>query len=221
MEPARPSLVAVSSHQIIGFALAAFAIIIIPGPSVLFTVSRGVALGRAAALATVLGNTMGALMLSFLVAFGLGGIVTKSLVIFTIVKFVGAAYLMFLGVQMWRHRRELPASLRGEVAPRPVRRIIREGFVVGATNPKVVVFFAAVLPQFVDRNGASVSVQMAVLGLVFAGIALVSDSAWGLAAGTARGWFTQRPNRLERIGGLGGLTIVALGVRVAVTGRHD
>ncbi len=218
---ARPSLAAVSSHQVFGFALAAFAIIVIPGPSVLFTVSRGVAFGRTAALATVLGNTMGALTLSLFVAFGLGGIITKSLVIFTIVKFVGAAYLAFLGVQMWRHRRELPASLRGEVAPRPVRRIIREGFVVGATNPKVVVFFAAVLPQFVDRDGASVSVQMAVLGLVFAAIALVSDSAWGLLAGTARNWFTQRPERLERIGGLGGMTIVALGVRVAVTGRHD
>lgn len=211
-----------SAHQLLAFALASFVIIVVPGPSVLFVISRGVALGRRAALATVAGNTAGALLLAWLVAAGLGGIVATSIVAFTAVKLVGAAYLVYLGVQMWRHRRALPASLTGDVAPAPVARILRQGFVVGVTNPKVVVFFAAVLPQFVERDGGSpVWLQMGVLGLVFALVALGSDSAWALAAGTARTWFTRRPERLAHVGGVGGVVVMALGLRLAVTGRHD
>jgi threonine/homoserine/homoserine lactone efflux protein len=206
--------------QIASFALAAFLIIVVPGPSVLFVITRGVALGRQAAVITVLGNTVGALLLAWLVAFGLGTIITASVLVFTAVKLIGAAYLIYLGVQMWRTRRELPAALNGAVDPKSLRTIFREGFVVGVTNPKVVVFFGAVLPQFVDRNAGRVPMQMGVLGLVFALIAFVSDSAWGLAAGTARQWFTRRPERLARVGGVGGVVIVGLGVRLAVTGRH-
>lgn len=210
-----------SAPQLLGFALASFLIIVVPGPSVLFVVSRGVALGRRAALATVVGNTAGALLLAWLVAGGIGGVIATSIAAFTAVKIVGALYLVLLGVQMWRHRRELPASLTGDVVPAPVARILRQGFVVGVTNPKVVVFFAAVLPQFVDRGGAPAWLQMGVLGLVFALVALVSDSGWALLAGTARTWFARRPERLEHLGGVGGIVVMALGVRLAVTGRHD
>ena len=128
---------------------------------------------------------------------------------------------MFLGWHMWRTRRQLPAELRGDIEPARVRTTIGQGFLVGVTNPKVVVFFAAVLPQFVDRDGAAVPLQMAVLGLVFAGVALISDSAWALAAGTVRSWFARRPERLATVGGVGGLVVVGLGARLAFTGRHD
>lgn len=209
-------------HQLIAFGIAAFVIIVVPGPSVLFVISRGVALGRRAALATVVGNTAGTLVLAWLVAVGLGSVVAASIALFTAVKIVGAAYLVYLGWRMWRHRRELPAALRGDVEPAPVTRIVREGFVVGGTNPKTIVFFAAVLPQFVDRDGTMPTwLQMAVLGLEAATIALLSDSVWAVLSGTARSWFARKPRRLQAIGGIGGVVIVALGVRLAITGRHD
>jgi threonine/homoserine/homoserine lactone efflux protein len=211
-----------SLSQIGGFALAAFVIIVVPGPSVLFVVSRGVALGRRAAVATVVGNTLGALVLAWLVAFGLGELITASVAVFTLVKLAGAAYLVWLGLRMWRQRDALGDAVVTAMAPRSVGRIVREGFVVGVTNPKLVVFFAAVLPQFVDRDASlGMPAQMAVLGLVFAAVALVSDGTWGMLAGTARGWLARQPGRLRRVGGFGGLVVVALGLRLAVTGRHD
>jgi len=210
-----------SAHQIIGFAFAALVIIVVPGPSVLFAVSRGVALGPRAALATTAGNTAGALLLAWLVSAGLGGIIATSLTAFTIVKLAGAAYLVFLGVQMWRHRGDLPAALAGKVERIPTRRIVRDGFVVGVTNPKVVVFFGAVLPQFVDPDGAPVWLQMGVLSLVFAAIAMVSDGTWGVAAGSAQRWFARRPQRLVHVGGAGAFAVMALGVKLALTGRDD
>jgi threonine/homoserine/homoserine lactone efflux protein len=208
-------------QRLAAFAVAAFIIIVVPGPSVLFVISRGVALGRRAALATVAGNTLGAGAQGLLVCFGLGTIVERSIVVYTIIKLVGAAYLVYLGWQAFRHRRELSAVFDGSVEARSTRRIVREGFVVGVTNPKVVVFFSAVLPQFVDRSNGSVVVQMMVLLLVFQVIATLSDGTWGLLAGTVRGWFARSPKRLERLVAGGGICIMGLGVRLAVTGRHE
>jgi threonine/homoserine/homoserine lactone efflux protein len=214
----------IDPHRVLAFAGLAFALIVVPGPSVLFVISRGVALGRRAAFATVVGNTLGAATQVALVAAGLGAIVARSIVVFNVVKFAGAAYLIWLGVQAFRHRGDLARSaavLDHAVAPKATRRIVREGFIVGVSNPKIIVFFAAVLPQFVDPNAGWVPVQMAILGLVFVTIALVSDSMWGLAAGTARTWLSRSPKRLERIGGIGGVVTVGLGLRLALTGRHD
>jgi threonine/homoserine/homoserine lactone efflux protein len=208
-------------REILSFAAAAFAIIVVPGPSVLFIISRGVALGRRAALATVLGNALGALCTALLVSFGLGAVVTRSVVVFTAIKWCGAAYLMFLGVKAFQHRRELASALNVSAVAGSDGSIVREGFLVGVTNPKVVVFFGAVLPQFVHPERGNVSVQMALLGVVFVVIALISDGAWGLLAGSVRGWFAGSPRRLEAVGGIGGLTIAALGIRLALTGRHD
>ncbi len=210
-----------SAPELLSFAAAAFVIIVVPGPSVLFVISRGVALGRRAALATVLGNALGALVMALLVAFGLGAIITRSLVVFNLVKWVGAGYLVFLGLKAYRHRKELARSLEAVVPGGSDGKIIREGFIVGITNPKVLIFFGAVLPQFVHPDRGSVSVQMIVLALIFECIALVSDGAWGLLAGTARNWFSRSPKRLEAIGGIGGLTIAGLGIRLALTGKHD
>jgi threonine/homoserine/homoserine lactone efflux protein len=103
----------------------------------------------------------------------------------------------------------------------PARRLYRQGFVVGATNPKTLVFFAAVLPQFVDAHAGAVTVQMLVLGLVFVGVAVVLDAVWALAAGAARDWFATSPARLRRVGGTGGLMMIGLGVGLAATGPGD
>lgn len=140
----------IDPHRLAGFALAAFLIIVVPGPSVLFVISRGVALGRRAALATVVGNTLGAFSQGVLVALGLGAAVSRSIAVYNAVRFLGAAYLVYLGVQAFRRRRELAQRLDVAVEHKAVRRIVREGYVVGATNPKIVIFFSAVLPQFVE-----------------------------------------------------------------------
>ena len=211
----------VSTGSLFAFAVAAFALIVVPGPSVLFVISRGVALGKRAAVATVIGNAAGAYAQVVVVALGLGAIIERSAAVFTAVKLVGAAYVVFLGVQAVRHRRRLASVLDAATAPRGTRRILREGYVVGITNPKAAVFMAAVLPQFTDPARGHVPVQLLALGLVFVAIALVSDSVWGLAAGYARAWLGRSPQRLEALGGLGGLVMIGLGVRLALVGRRD
>jgi threonine/homoserine/homoserine lactone efflux protein len=206
---------------LLGFAIAAVLIIVAPGPSVLFVVGRALAYGRRTAVATVAGGAAGCLGLAAAVAVGVGAIVQTSAAAYTAIKLVGAGYLVYLGVRAIRHRRSLRDALVRRVAPVSTRRSWWEGFVVGVTNPKTAVFFAAVLPQFVDPAAGHASLQMLVLGAVFAAIALVSDTLYGLAAGTVRGWFTRSARRLELVGGAAGLTMVGLGVTLAVTGRRD
>jgi threonine/homoserine/homoserine lactone efflux protein len=209
-----------SSH-LLAFAVTAFVIILIPGPSVLFTVSRAIVLGRVAGVATVAGNTVGAFTQVVAVAFGIGPLIERSIALFTVLKLAGACYLIFLGVQAVRHRHSLAEALGQQVERKTTARIVIDGFTVGVTNPKVVVFFSAILPQFVDRQAGNVPVQIIMLGAIFAAVALLSDSAWALAAGTVRTWLSRSPRRLALLGGGGGLAMIAIGARLAFTGRHD
>ncbi len=186
----------VSLHQVLAFSVMAFAIIVIPGPSVLFVVGRALAHGRRTALAGVVGGVLAALLLTAAVAVGIGSIVERSVVLFTALKIVGAVYIVHLGVQAVRHRRSLQETIGADESGRTGGRA-PAGFVVGVTNPKTTVFFAAVLPQFVVREHGHVALQMMVFGVIFAVIALLSDSVWGIAAGTAREWFASSP-RLPR-----------------------
>jgi threonine/homoserine/homoserine lactone efflux protein len=210
------------TDHLAAFLLTIYVLIVIPGPSVLFTISRGVALGRRAALATVLGNTSGLVAQLLLVAVGLGAILTRSDAVYTVVKLIGAAYLVLLGIRSIRERKQLAGVLRaGAVAPRSLGRTIREGFLVGFTNPKGVLIFTAVLPQFIDRSQGHYPVQLLSLGLVCALIALLSDSTWALASGSARAWLGRSPQRLERLSAGGGITLIALGAGLALTGRKS
>ncbi|MFI1357796.1 LysE family translocator [Streptomyces sp. NPDC020898] len=211
----------VSTDRLLAFAAMSFLLIVIPGPSVLFVVGRALSQGRRAALTTVVGNTLGAYALVVAVAFGVGAVVERSVLVFTLLKVAGGAYLVYLGVRAWRERRSLQAVFAGDQAAHGGRRTFWEGFAVGVSNPKTIVFFAAVLPQFVDPAQGNVAVQMLVLGLVFTAIAIASDSVWGLAAVTARNWFARSPQRLSIVGGIGGITMIGLGVTVAATGRKD
>ncbi|MEU9203974.1 LysE family translocator [Streptomyces sp. NPDC048332] len=212
----------VSSDRLLAFAAMSFLLIVIPGPSVLFVIGRALAQGRRAAMTTVAGNTMGAFLLVVAVALGVGSIVERSVLVFTVLKLAGAAYLMYLGIKAWRQRGSLRAAFTAEEkAVQGGLRTFWEGFAVGVANPKTMVFFAAVLPQFVDRAQGHIAVQMLVLGLVFNVIALASDSLWGLVAATGRDWFARSPRRLSLVGGVGGVTMIGLGVTVAVTGRKD
>lgn len=207
-----------SSTTLLAFAATAFALIVVPGPSVLFVISRGVALGRRAALATVVGNAAGVYLQAAVVALGLAPVITTSQAAFTTIRLAGAAYLVWLGVNAIRRRRSLATALDGAHSRRSARTIAREGFLVGVGNPKATVFFASILPQFVDPTRGPVTLQMLLLAAVFILIALVSDGTWGLASGTARAWLARSPRRVEALGGAGGLVMIGLGLRLAVTG---
>jgi threonine/homoserine/homoserine lactone efflux protein len=209
-----------TSH-LLTFAVTAFIIILIPGPSVLFTVSRAIVLGRVAGVATVAGNTIGAFTQVVAVAFGIGPLIERSIALFTVLKLAGAGYLIFLGVQAIRHRHSLAEALGQQVERKTTARIVLDGFTVGVTNPKIIVFFSAILPQFVDRQAGHVPAQIIVLGAIFAAAALLSDSGWALAAGTVRAWLSRSPRRLALLGGTGGLAMIAIGTRLAFTGRQD
>jgi threonine/homoserine/homoserine lactone efflux protein len=200
------------------FAVLSFVLIVVPGPSVMFVIARAVTVGRRAALATVVGNAAGVYAQVALVAFGLGALVERSIEVFTIVKLAGAAYLIWLGIQAIRHRADSVEPGPERAVPRPAWR---DGFVVGIANPKAIVFFAAILPQFVTSGGAPAAIQMLMLGLVFVAIALISDSAWALAAGSARSWIGGSGRGLERIRFAGGVVMIGLGLRLAVTRRAD
>jgi threonine/homoserine/homoserine lactone efflux protein len=209
-----------TSH-LLAFTLTAFVVIVIPGPSVLFVVSRALVLGRSGALTTVVGNSLGEYVQVMAVAFGVGAIVERSIVLFTAIKLCGAAYLVYLGVQAVRHRRSLTGLTGAADIGAGRLRTLREGFVVGVANPKSIVFFAAILPQFVDSAAGALTAQLLILGAVFLLVALVSDSLWALAAGTARNWLVRSPERLRYLGGAGGLAMIGIGVRLAVSGSHD
>ncbi len=210
------------SGHLVAFLVTVYILIVIPGPSVLFVISRGVALGRRAALATVLGNTSGLLFQLIVVVIGLGSILASSETVFTVLKLIGAAYLVTLGVRSIRDRKKLATALAPTtLAPRSVRAMIREGFVVGATNPKGLIIFTAVLPQFIDRSTAHPTLQLATLGVICALVALVSDGSWAIASGTARTWLGRSPARLERLSVGGGVTMIALGAGLALTGRRS
>lgn len=210
-----------SLDAVLAFAALSFALIIVPGPSVTFIVSRAVAHGRRVAVLTVFGNTAGVYLQALLVAVGLGAVLTRSIALLTTIKLAGAAYLVYLGVHAIRASRPgtLAAGVTGESLSS--RRVLREGFLVGLSNPKAVVFFAAILPQFVDESGGPVVLQMSLLGLVFAVVALVADGGWALGAGAARDWFVRSPVRLARLRRVGGAVMIGLGMQLAISGRRS
>ena len=211
----------VSTGQFLAFAAAAFVVIAIPGPSVLFVVGRALAHGRRTALASVVGNAFGLEVVAVLVALGVGTLVQRSYPVFMAVKLAGAAYLVWLGIKAIRQRRSLASAMAGTRVTPGDWRAAREGLVVTVTNPKSVILTAAILPQFVHRAAGHVPEQMLVLSVVSFVIALVSDGCWGLAASTVRSWFARSPRRLELVGGTGGLAMIGLGIGVAVTGRKN
>ncbi|AYY12174.1 LysE family translocator [Actinobacteria bacterium YIM 96077] len=209
------------TSSLLTFATAAVVLIAIPGPTVLFVVSRALAYGRRAALLTVVGGAVGSFALAVAVAVGIGAIVRTSALAFTIVKMAGAAYLVYLGVRAFRQRHALHSAFNADTSVVSDRRTWWEGFVVSVTNPKSAVFFAAVLPQFVEPQAGSPALQMLTFGAIFTLIALACDSVWGVTAGAVRAWFARSARRLELVGGAAGLTMVGLGVGLALTGRKD
>ena len=197
------------------YIVAALIILIAPGPSVLFVVARAIAWGRLTSVLTVLGNTLGALVLSTLVALGLGPVLQRYEIAYIAVQWGGGLYLIYLGIDAIRQRAVHASDMtnQGPVGPTAMRSI-RDGFWVGVLNPKAIVFFAAVLPQFVDIDGNDITMQLIFLGLTFCVLAFISDGAWGLLAGTARIWLAKSNSRLEKLRAFGGLIMIILGLAV-------
>ena len=209
-----------ASH-LLAFGLVSFVLIVIPGPNVLVVVSRSLMLGRAAGVGTAFGGQLGVYAQVAAVAFGIGALVERSVALFSVIKLAGAVYLGYLGVQAIRHRRVLSAALQAPAERKSIARIIGDGIAVGVTNPKSIVFFAAVLPQFAQPSAGHVPAQMLLLGAVFMAIAVLCDSSYALAAGTARAWLARSPRRLELVGGTGGLVMIGIGASLALTGRRN
>jgi threonine/homoserine/homoserine lactone efflux protein len=162
----------------------------------------------------VAGNSVGMFTGSLGVAIGIGSLVQSSNIAYAIVGVAGGGYLVYLGYDAIRTRKDVAKALVEKSDPKPVGQIFRQGFVVGFLNPKSLVFFAAILPQFVDRSQGQVILQMIFLAVIFFVIAVISDGTWGLVAGTARHWLADTPKRIERISGTGGLIIIVLGLSV-------
>lgn len=198
-------------ETLLAFVAAAFIMVVIPGPTVLFTIGRSIALGRVGGFLSILGTAIGSVVLVLAVALGVGTVIAQSVILFTIVKVLGAGYLVFLGIQAIRHRRDAAAAASAPSTKKPGRRLLFEGFAVGLTNPKSIAFFLAILPQFVDLHAGSVPLQLFMLGVIVVAIGVSCDAIWVLLASAARDWFGRSPRRLSTMSATGGGMMIGLG----------
>lgn len=198
------------------FAVAALALLLVPGPAVIYVVARSIHKGRRVGLASVLGIHVGTLVHIAAATAGLSALIVSSAVAFTAIKIAGAVYLVGLGLwTLFSRRAESEIALGGE---RDLRRAFEQGIVVNVLNPKTALFFLAFLPQFVDRDASHPALQIAFLGLLFAALGLVTDSLWALASGTAGGVLRRSRRYVRGRRYVTGSVYVALGVATAFGG---
>jgi threonine/homoserine/homoserine lactone efflux protein len=198
------------------FAAAALTLLVIPGPSVLFIVARSIEQGRLAGFISVLGIQLGALAHVLFATFGLSELLLQSALMFSAVKYAGAAYLIYLGVRTLLTRVEATSEV--QVAPAPLPRVFVQGFIVNLLNPKTALFFFAFLPQFVQPERGSVAPQVAVLGLLFIALATLSDSVYAFMAGGAGRLLKGNVRFARTQRAVAGSIYIALGVGTALSG---
>ena len=207
----------INTQNLAQFVLASVAIILVPGPSVMFVIARAVAWGRMTALLTALGNALGMLLLSVFIAVGLGPLLQRYELLLIVVQVLGGMYLIHLGIDAWRHKQEHADDMVKIEEVKPSNyQILRQGFTVGALNPKALVFFSAVFPQFVDPDVGSITIQLLIFGAIFTALALVLDGTWGVLVGSSRDWFVTSRNRLVFLRTVGAVVMMALGVGVII-----
>jgi threonine/homoserine/homoserine lactone efflux protein len=207
----------INTQNLTQFVLASVAIILVPGPSVMFVIARAVAWGRLTALLTALGNALGMLLLSVFIAVGLGPLLQRYELLLIVVQVLGGMYLIHLGFDAWRHRQEHADDMVKIEEVKPSNyQILRQGFTVGALNPKALVFFSAVFPQFVDPDVGSITIQLLIFGALFTALALILDGTWGVLVGSSRDWFVTSRNRLVFLRTVGAVVMLALGVGVII-----
>jgi threonine/homoserine/homoserine lactone efflux protein len=199
------------------FVVAALVLLLTPGPAVLYIVARSVEQGRLAGLVSALGVHVGTLVHVAAAALGVSAILVSSALAFDVVKYLGALYLVYIGVRKllgW----DQPVE-GGALAPRSLRRLFGQGVVVNVLNPKTALFFLAFLPQFVDPSKGAVGVQILVLGLIFVALGVVSDGLYAVAAGTAGGWLKRERRLLRAERYVSGSVFIGLGVTAALAGN--
>jgi threonine/homoserine/homoserine lactone efflux protein len=198
-------------HTFVIFAAASAVFLAVPGPSVIYIVSRSLAEGRTAGIVSALGIQTGGLVHVVAATVGVSALLASSAVAFSVVKYAGAAYLIYLGIRRLVEGAE-PAEEENRRADR--KRIFWQGVVVNSLNPKTALFFLAFLPQFVDPGRGAVAPQVLALGVLFLVLATLSDSAYALVAGSVRGWLGERRAALARVSGV---SYVGLGVLAALS----
>jgi len=201
------------------FVVAALALLLVPGPAVLYVVARSIHEGRRAGLASVVGIHVGTLVHIAAATLGLSALIASSSAAFTTVRIAGAVYLVGLGLWTLVSRRAEPAVALG--SEQNLRRAFAQGIVVNVLNPKTALFFLAFLPQFVDPNASHLALQIAFLGFLFALLGLVTDSTWALAAGAAGGVLRRSRRFLRAQRYVTGTVYIGLGVATALTGSAE
>jgi threonine/homoserine/homoserine lactone efflux protein len=203
-------------HTLALFAIAAFLLAVVPGPAVVYIVTQSIDGGRVAGLASAAGIGTGGLVHVMFAAVGLSALLLRSAVAFEVVKYAGAAYLIVMGIRRLLQKDVEPDP---EVShERSLWRLYRQGVVVNVLNPKTALFFFAFLPQFVNPDAGRVGIQIALLGLVFVAVALVSDSMYALVAGTAGRWLKESRGYLSVQRWVSGSVFIGLGVVTALSG---
>ncbi|GAB2908113.1 LysE family translocator [Paralcaligenes ginsengisoli] len=209
----------VDFDQVFSIALACIVLIVVPGPSVMFIVGRALSHGRRNALATVAGNSLGTYGVAILVSCGIGVILQESYLLFVAIKILGALVLIYLGVQAIRNRKAINPSLMSQKHSQNALVSMRQGFWVGLTNPKAVIVFAVILPQFVHREIGHSTLQMLMLATIPVMVGFCSDTVWALTAARARAWFARSPAGGRAVGALGGLLVMGLGIIMLFSAR--
>jgi len=200
------------------FVGVSWALIIAPGPDMLYVMTRGIAYGRRAGIVSAIGVIGGILVHTTTAAFGLTLILQTSAFAFLLVKYVGATYLIYLGIKAWRENNAF--NLPPPISLASSRRLFWQGVLSNVLNPKIAIFFLAFLPQFVDKGSGQVTLQMAILGLTFAGFGLCFLLAVGYFSGAMGGWLTRRPHSAKFGQRLAGGLLIGLGIRLALTNRQ-
>ena len=201
------------------FVTAAISLLIIPGPAVTFIIARTVEHGRTAGFVSELGILVASLMHTLLAALGLSAILLQSALAFTVVKYAGAAYLVFMGIQSLRST--AVASDPQNIEAASLSTIFRQGFIVNLFNPKGALFFFAFLPQFVTPEGGNPTIQIVALGLIFIGLALISDSTYVLIAGAVRNRLAGNLKIAKFQKNFAGVIYIVLGLSTALTGNKS
>jgi threonine/homoserine/homoserine lactone efflux protein len=192
---------------VIAFSLV---IIAIPGPSVMFAISRALVLGKSGAVLTVVGNGIGVLIQALAVSVGLGVLIQSNELLMNIIRLTGAGFLIYLGITAIRHRRDGLDLTAPVVAPKS-SHIMRESILVGLSNPKTIVFFSAAFPQFVVSGGTPIVFQMILLSVIFVVFGISGDAIYALTAGAARDWFAKSQDRVVAMRTIGGIAMTTLG----------
>ena len=200
------------------FITVSWALILVPGPDMLYVITRGMTHGRRAGMLSAIGVVCGILVHTLAAALGLTVIFQTSALAFLIVKYVGAVYLVYLGIKAWREKSVISLQVSSSTANS--QRLFWQGVLSNVLNPKIAIFFLAFLPQFVDRGSSQVTLQLIALGLTFAFLGLLFLLVVGYSSGTIGSWITHRPQYTQFLGRVSGGILIALGVRLALTERQ-